>query len=407
MRISTAQFFQTGLNSINQQQSDLVRIFQQLGSGQRMLNPSDDPLAAAQSVSSEQARSMNARFGENRSVAMRNLGEEENILNSLTLQLQNVKTHLVEVGNGSLSDTDRHTLAEVLQSSLDTLLGLANSKDGSGQYLFSGSKGGTTPFDTSSYAYQGDRTQRLIQVEQTRRLDSADHGADIFMRANPGAAVYVSSAASNNAGTGVVGSPALDNPDLNSGARFRLSFNADGTFNVHADGALVQQDQVLPEADSHGMRRIVLPDGVSVKLSGVPAAGDEFTVELANDSDMNVFRTLSDMIQALKLPQTGSDVNQAQFRNQLNATMQRIDEHYNNVLTVRSSVGTRMNELDSLSSNGDLRNLSYRQELSRLQDLDYYQASSQLELRKSALEAAALAFRKIQSTNLFSLNSRG
>lgn len=406
MRISTSQFFQTGLNSINQQQSDLVRIFQQIGSGQRMVNPSDDPLAAAQSISLEQSRSMNARFGENRAVAMRSLGEEENILNAITVQLQSVKTRLVEVGNGALSDSDRHTLSTVLKSSLDTLVGLANSKDGSGQYLFSGAKGNTAPFDSTSYAYNGDQSKRLVQVEQTRQLDSADHGADIFMRANPGANVYVSSAALSNTGTGVVGSPSLDSPAANNGASYEISFNADGTYNLKW-GSDELQNQVLPEADKEGNRRLSLPDGVSVQLSGTPQVGDSFTVELSSDSGMNLFQTLSSMISALELPQTGSETNQAQFRNVLNAVMQRVDQHYDNVLTVRSSVGTRMNELDALSANGDLRNLNYRQELSRLQDVNYYEASTQLELRKSALEAAALAFRKIQSTSLLSMNGRG
>lgn len=410
MRISTALFFQTGLNSINKQQADLVQIFQQLGSGQRMVNPSDDSLAAAQSISLEQARSMNARFGENREVAKRNLGEEENILNSLTLQLQAVKTRLVEVGNGALSDSDRHTLAGVLQSLLDTTLGLANSKDGSGQYLFSGSKGSSAPFDAATFAYNGDLSARRVQVEQTRQLNAADHGADIFMRANPGAEVYFTRASSANTGTAVIGAPSLDKPELNQGSDYKIQFNPDGSYQleyISSTGPIVLANQALPPADREGIIRLALPDGVAIQLNGVPAAGDQFVVELASSSSMNLFQSLSAMIAVLELPQSGSERNQAAFRNMLNTTMQRMDEHYNNVLTVQSSVGTRLNEIDSLKANGDLRNLAYRQELSRLQDLDYYQATTQLELRKSALEAAALAFRKIQSTNLFSLNSRG
>ena len=47
MRISTAAYFQTGLNSINRQQSDLMHVFQQVSSGRRMITPADDPLGAA------------------------------------------------------------------------------------------------------------------------------------------------------------------------------------------------------------------------------------------------------------------------------------------------------------------------------------------------------------------------
>ncbi len=416
MRISSSLFFRTGLNSINQQQSDLVRIFQQIGSGQRMVNPSDDPLAAAQTINLAQAQAMNARYGENREVAKRALGEEETILNSITLQLQDVQTRLVEAANGTLSDADRSTLATVLESAMDTLLGYANSKDGSGQYLFSGSKGTTQPF-TDSYQYVGDTQARHVQVEQTRQLDSADNGKAIFMRANPGSTAYTTAAGENNKGTAVISGPDGSSTAPGAHLSYSLTFSVDeatseasytvvgqlpdGTFeDVVVDAAWTPTDKP---------QRITLPGGVSFQIGGTPSNGDSFTIKAVKDNEpqMNLFNTLQSVVTALKDP-TGDDaVAQAKLRNTMNSAIQRISENYDNVLTVRSSVGTRLNEIDALSANGALRTINYKQELSRLEDLDYYQATTQLELRKSALEAAALAFRKIQSTNLFSINSKG
>src|SRR3546814_956829 len=86
----------------------------------------------------------------------------------------------------------------------------------------------------------------------------------------------------------------------------------------------------------------------------------------------------------------------AKFLNTLGTAIQRIDVNYNNVLTVRASVGARMNELDALDANGAQRGLGYSSQLSKMEDLDYYTATTQLQLRSSALEAASLAFRKIQ-----------
>src|SRR3546814_11901123 len=74
MRISSTLFFQTGLNSINAQQSDLMHLYQQIGSGQRMVTPADDPLAAAQAINISQSQSLNKRFADNRDVAKSNLG---------------------------------------------------------------------------------------------------------------------------------------------------------------------------------------------------------------------------------------------------------------------------------------------------------------------------------------------
>lgn len=406
MRISSSLYFQTGLNSINKQQSDLVRIFQQIGSGQRMVNPSDDPLAAAQTINLAQAQAMNERYGENREVAKGALGEEENILNSITLQLQDVQTRLVEAANGTLSDADRNTLATVLESALDTLMGYANSKDGSGQYLFSGAQGDKQPFERmgSSYVYRGDTNSREIQVEQTRKLDSSDHGQNLFERANPGSTSYLTQA-HGNTGTAVLSAPSGNSTAAGAFPSYTITFTSETDYEITAGGVTTQGS-----LDGTERQRIELPGKISVQIEGAPAAGDTFTIKAMDSSspaEMNMFNTLQSVVTALRQPSGDDPVAQAALRNTMNSAIQRISENYDNILTVRSSVGTRLNEIDALSANGALRTINYKQELSRLEDLDYYQATTQLELRKSALEAAALAFRKIQSTNLFNINSKG
>src|SRR5690606_11619553 len=101
----------------------------------RMVTPSDDPLAASQAINVSQTLAMSERYAANRKVASMNLGMEENVLNTVTLQLQDVKTRLVEAGNGTLSSADRNVLAEVLELARQNLIDLANSTDGNGQYL--------------------------------------------------------------------------------------------------------------------------------------------------------------------------------------------------------------------------------------------------------------------------------
>ncbi|HUH60899.1 MAG TPA: flagellar hook-associated protein FlgL [Candidimonas sp.] len=511
MRISSTLFFQTGLNSINAQQSDLMHLYQQIGSGQRMVTPSDDPLAAAQAINISQAQSMNKRYGDNREVAMRNLGTEENALTSVTLLLQDVKTRLVEVGNGTLSDADRATLSSVLSSARSNLLGLANSTDGSGQYLFSGAKGGTAAFQdiNGKIVYKGDAGQRLIQADQTRQIAGSDVGSDVFSRAASGTTDYLSRALTPpaHAGTGVMTKPSITDPTgANIGNRFEIMFTAANEYTVNVVdplGNIVQTAANQPYS-AGASASLGLPGGVQVNLSGAPAAGDRFIVEPANSvafvagkgtatgtasigsprlsnyslaqdgnsfaitftalneytvevkdslgvvvqtetnqsftpgrenvlqlprgmevkisgnpaisdtftidqaapsaqTDLNIFDTLDSIIKSLEVPLQGDNLATAAFQNTLASAMQRIDVNYNNVLTVRSSVGSRMNELESLNANGNLRALSYSSALSKMEDLDYYGATAQLQLRTSALEAAALAFKKIQATSLFNM----
>lgn len=73
----------------------------------------------------------------------------------------------------------------------------------------------------------------------------------------------------------------------------------------------------------------------------------------------------------------------------------------NNVSTVRASVGTRMQELNSLDNAGTSKNLQYSQTLSNLQDLDYTQALTDLSRQQTTLEAAQKSFAQTSSLSLF------
>src|SRR5690606_28904172 len=145
----------------------------------------------------------------------------------------------------------------------------------------------------------------------------------------------------------------------------------------------------------------------TIALYGEPTAGSFATIEPGSGSvsreDLNVFAALDEVIAALKSP-TSDAVASTKFRNALNSAMQRVDVTYDNVLSVRASAGTRMNELDALSANGSSRILEYKGQLSQLEDVDYHTAITQLTLRTTALEAAAMAFQKIQDTSLVNIN---
>jgi len=414
MRISSTLFFQTGLNSINAQQTDLMHLFQQVGSGQRMVTPADDPLAAAQAINISQSQSLNKRFAENREVARRNLGIEENTLTSVTLLMQDVKTRLVEAGNGTMSDADRATLANVLSNTKSTLLGLANSTDVGGQYLFSGSQGGMAAFATDALgavSWQGDSLARNIQVDQTRQLDGGDSGADVFLRASPGVNGYLTTAVTSN-GTARISTPTITDPaGANVGKDFDITFTSATTYEVVVTDRTVAApvpDPAVAYTYDPGATSLALPGGVQIKFSGDPVAGDVFSVNsiASPAAGLNIFDTLDSVIAALKSPANGDSVAQAALGNALAGAMQRLDVHYDNVLTVRASVGARLNEIDALDARGIMRDLGYTMQLSRLEDLDYYTATTSLQLRQSALEAAALAFRKIQDTSLFNMGNR-
>src|SRR3954468_608100 len=99
MRISTSMIYDTGVSGIQASRSNQLKLQQQLSSGQRMLTPADDPVAAATALDVKQAQSLNTPLKANGHSAKSQLGLEENALADTTSLLQDVKTLAVYAGN--------------------------------------------------------------------------------------------------------------------------------------------------------------------------------------------------------------------------------------------------------------------------------------------------------------------
>lgn len=183
MRISTQHLFESGAASIGKAQYDLVVTQQQVASGRRILSPADDPVAAARALEVTQSQSINTQYGVNRQYAKNALNEMEVTLSSVTDLLQDVRTAVIAAANGALSDTERGFMATELSGRLDQLLGLANSRDAMGNYMFSGFQATTPAFSKDMLGvvtYAGDAGQRLIQVDATRQMSATAPGSTVF-----------------------------------------------------------------------------------------------------------------------------------------------------------------------------------------------------------------------------------
>lgn len=408
MRVSTLLTQQIGVRTMATQEAKMLHTMQQLASGKRLLTPADDPLAAAQSVNVAQTESMNLRYGVNRGIAEQNLGSEENVLNNITSSLQGVLSRVVEAGNGSYSDGERRVLANVLRQTYESLMGNANATDGNGQYIFSGDRGNVAPYDPKTAVYQGNDGERLVQVGQTRQMPTSDTGLTVFSRTAPGTRTYVAEAGAGNTGTGTFGKVEIvDAGNASFGQNFSIVFSRDPD---DADAPLVfsvvDADGVASAAQAFVEGDTISVNGVSVAISGTPEAGDSFEFASATNLDsasgFSVFGTLNDLITALETPADGDPVASANLSNALATANRKLNLHLDNVLTVRASVGARMNELDALNDEGSMRNMNYKAQLSSLEDVDYREASTNIAVQQVALQAAELAYMKTQGLGLFS-----
>lgn len=114
----------------------------------------------------------------------------------------------------------------------------------------------------------------------------------------------------------------------------------------------------------------------------------------------DVFQTLNDLIALLETPVVTA-TDSANLTAGLALANGNMDRALDNVLTVRASVGARLQELDALNNAGEDRNIQYSQILSELQDLDYTQALTKLSQQQITLEAAQRSFVTISGLSLF------
>lgn len=402
MRISTSTMYETGVAQLNTLQSNIARTQQQLAANRRMLSAADDPIAAARALEVTQTKAVNTQFATNRDNARASLAQVDQRLGSVTALIQDAQTLVVAAGNGVLSASDRQSLAIEIESQLEDMLGLANSTDGAGSYLFGGYKSATEPFSRTAAGaqYAGDQGQRELQVSTSRKVAISDPGSAIFESNMTGNGTFSTSASGANTGSGVVSNGSVTNASQLTGHKYEVTFAGSGssaTFSVldkTTNAAPV--GMVGPQPFVPGQN--IEFDGMSFKVRGAPAAGDQIAVDPS--TRQSVFQTMTDLIATLRAP-VGGAANGAAYSNGLVKASENFASALDNVLSVRSSAGSRMKELDTLDTAGDDLNIQYETTLSKLQDLDLVAAITQFTQQQTALEAAQKSFKSLSGLSLF------
>jgi flagellar hook-associated protein 3 FlgL len=184
MRIGTLQMFRQGINSILDQQAKLFKTQNQLATGKRINSPSDDPTGAAQLVGLSESSKITAQYQDNILAARTRLELEDTALGSVGDVLQRVRELTIQALNDTNSATDRAAIATEVRQLADEVIGLANRKDGNGQFMFAGFQVLTQPFSETApgvFAYAGDQGQRQIQIGSARQIADGDSGQAVFM----------------------------------------------------------------------------------------------------------------------------------------------------------------------------------------------------------------------------------
>lgn len=403
MHISTSMLYSLQAQGIDQQQSALMHVGNELASGQSVTEPSDDPLAAAESVVVGQDQALTTQYTTARSAARSSLSAETNALNAVVSGIQSAQALLVEASNGTLNNADRAASASQLQTIENTVLSQANATGPDGSYIFGGYANSSPPFVTAadgSITYVGDDNAASVQVGVAQQVQIQDNGNTVFNGA-AGVSGYEAVAGSGNTGSLTFATPSvIDSAAPGAGAPFVLQFAVSGgttTYIVESPtGTLLQ----APTSYTSGQP--ITYAGVQLGLSGTAANGDTIAVSPAATVNNNLFGTLQRAVQALRAP-VSTAAQQATQTDTLNDAMQELGEELGNVLTVQASVGARLDELTVMDTTASQQQVSDATQQSNLTGLDYAQAVSQYSLLQTGLQAAERTFADMQGMSLFNV----
>ncbi|HEJ9627102.1 flagellar hook-filament junction protein FlgL [Proteus terrae subsp. cibarius] len=169
MRLSSNQIFSQRVDNITSSQSKWMTEGNKISSGRRVEKPSDDPMAASQAVMVKQSESRNQQYATARGFAKNSMSLQMSLASQMVNITTKIQETLVAAGNdATLSDEDRSSLADQLEGLKDQLVGIGNTKDGVGRYIFAGFQSDKPPFvadATGKITYQGGDKQITQKVD--------------------------------------------------------------------------------------------------------------------------------------------------------------------------------------------------------------------------------------------------
>jgi flagellar hook-associated protein 3 FlgL len=397
MRTSTPLQFNRALNGVLALQGQVQKYQLQISSGKRLASAADDPVAATQTLNISERLTAIEQFNRNANLVELRLNDQETAMTGAINLVQRARELILQAKSRSFSLDERRYLAAEVRQKLEELVASGNTRNASGEHIFAGTAVDTVPFTVNAAGdviFNGNENVRQLSIAENRTLAEGFSGIDVFMRVRNGNGTFVMDVAPANTGTGRLINDTLTNVAGYVPHDFRIQFTAANTFDVINDST----GATVLAAQPYSPGAAISFNGLSVAVTGTPATGDAFTV--APSENQSVFATLKNVIAAIELNPFSLTLS-AQQTFDLDRGLTDIDQALSNLNSMRTSVGTRSNTLESQQKTNEDLSTQLQTVKSRLEDVDPVKAISELARHSQVLEAAQQAFARVQGLSLF------
>ena len=398
MRISTSLIHEFSVRAMQVGQEAIYKSQNQIASGKRFQTPSEAPADAMRVLERTQSLERIQQFQRNIGFAQGELGQQDAIFGDAVDTLRAVRDLALQMNNATINNENRANAALVVRQRIENLLSLANSRDTTGNYLFSGFKGDTQPFSvdgTGAVQYYGDQGARMLRVGEGLDIQVAEDGGSLFMQIPSGNGTFATSAAVANTGTGTVDGGSVVDSGLWVPDTYTVTFTVAAGVTSYA---VTDSASAVVTTGTYQSGSAIQFNGIQFAIQGEPANGDVFTV--SPSVGKSIFATLKELADALATP-TYTPTQGAALRNVISSALTDIDQAMNRFVGARGRAGERLNSLDGVQLAYEARVILHQQNISSLVDTDYAVAVSNLSRQMQALEASQKAYAVTKDLNLF------
>lgn len=396
MRVSTSQIYTIANIGMRNAQAAINHTSAQMASGQRVLTPADDPVAATQILQLTEQLSRLEQFNKNIDVAQNKLSLEEVALNGVTSLVQGMQELAVSAGNtATLTQSEYKIMASVVDSRIQELLNLQNTKDSSGQYIFAGYQSSQAAYaeQGSSVVYQGDDGSISLQVSESVTIQATDPGRKIFEGIGTSHNAFTAYNLTTNS---PITTFTVDNQDvLDQVGANTLYLNAAGGNLSVTD---INGDPVPPVPSTI----VYASPSDTVEVAGVSVAindGDAIALNITPE-ESSILQTLISFRDAMLAVKNDTE-SKAELADVVAKTLGTLDNAVTRIGEVQSEVGARLNTLESTRNLNADSALYTNEVLGSLQGLDYAEATTRLKMQELVLSAAQQSFAKVSQLSLF------
>lgn len=406
MRLPTVNQFRAQMSSLTSQFDEINKLQIQSTSGKKIQRSSENPLLADKIKAVSDSMQTTRAYDLNNTLAMSRVSLLGTTVQQSVNLVGQIKDLILSAQNDTLNNENRASIAQEMRGYAETLLGLANTRDNDGEYIFSGMNTNVPSYakEAGVYHYQGGAFATRIALDNNNSVPFNDSGFRVFGDIKTGNGHFtVSSDVVNNTGTGVASPVSQQNISAMIHDNFTLSFVTNGAGQLAYQLTGDSTGQIIPaspltspaDAPAYVAGANISFNGVSLQITGQPAVGDTFYVK--ESQSQNIFDTIDAVISVLDKP-LSSEKERADFHQVLGEQGTSLSQALNHMLQYFTEVGNRGKTIDDQKLLTGNRIQDQERMLDRLSNAPMEEVLPELTRRLTALELTQQSYLKIQET---------